>query len=146
MTVEEACAARIAGLAAVIALVGDRVYTDVLPEAATFPCVLVKLVDDLTGQHLRGPDGHPIARVQVDALVREASGVDAYTQVVTLADAIHGDGLGTAASGLFGWIGGVGSPPLEIQSVTGGTRTPRYDPEELRVLTMSRDYLVRYVG
>lgn len=147
MTVEEVIAARLATLAPVIALVGARVYLDRLPQAVTYPAVRVQLIDDLRGYHLRGENQPQQARVQVDAYVNEASGVDPYAQVASLADAIDGDGKGPAASGLSGWKGRVGSPPFVVLSCFRANRLrPRYDPDELNVLTMTQDFLVTYTG
>jgi len=144
MTVEEAICERIEQLGAVTALVGTRVYLDKLPQAPTYPAVRVQLVDDLSSQHLRGPNGLARGRVQVDAFAHEESGVDPYAQVARLAAAIHGDGLGPSASGLEGWIGTLGSPAVEIVECARVLRLRRYDPDELQVLTMSQDYIVGY--
>ncbi len=144
MTPEEAVRARILALSAVTALVSTRVWTEKLPQKPIFPCVVVQEVTDSEGQHLRGPSGLCVARVQVEAQAMEVSGTDPYAAAATLAAAIHGDGLGTAASGLFGWIGAIGSPPFQIRGVKAGPRTRRYDAGELRVMTILRDYLVTY--
>lgn len=145
MTVEEAIWSRVESLPAVIALVGTRVYLQQLPQSPTYPCVLVQLIDDPELYHLRGPKGSRRARVQVDALAQIVSGVDAQARVSQLADAIDGDGLGRNASGLSGFKGQIGSPAMEIRGCFRVDRTRRYDPEELRVLTMSLDYMVTYV-
>lgn len=144
MTVEEAIRARVASLSAVTAIAGARVYLDTLPQGVTYPAVLVQLVDDPDRYHLRGPEGLCRARVQVDAYVHEESGVDAYAVVAELAAAINGDGLGRSASGISGWAGGVGSPPFEVTGCLRLDRMRRYDPEELRVLSMRQDYYVWY--
>lgn len=144
MTVEEAVCARILQIDDVTDIVSTRVYLDKLPQAPTYPAVRVQLVDDLTSQHLRGPNGLCRARVQVDAYAHEESGVDPYTQVAALAAAIHGDGLGPSASGLEGWIGGLGSPPFEIVECERALRLRTYDADELKILTMSQDYLIGY--
>lgn len=146
MTIEEAVRARIASLTAVTAIVGDRIWTDVIPESAVYPAVRVLEITDVDDQHLRGPEGVKRARVQVDAMIRDTGSADVYATLADLAAAIHGDGLGRSASGVFGWIGGVGSPPLRIQGVTASARVRRYDPDELQVLTFSRDYFLRYVA
>lgn len=144
MTVEEAVATRVAALAAVVALAGARIYVEKLPQAPVYPCVRVVLVDDIDSYHQRGINGLVEARVQVDAFAQEASGADPYAEVAALAQAIDGDGLGAAATGLSGWIGRVGSPALEMASVFRADRRRHYDPEELRVVTMSQDYIVTY--
>lgn len=144
MTPEEAVQSRIAGLPAVIAIAGTRVYLDKLPQSPTYPAVRVFLVTDLGWQHLRGSNGFKRARVQADAYSREGSGVDPYAQVASLAAAIDGDGKGSQATGVVGWIGSLGSPAFEVQNIEPIDRTRRYDPVELRVLTMSLEYRVWY--
>lgn len=147
MTVEEAITVRISALAAVVALAGSRVYLDKLPQSPTYPAIRVQLVDDPASFHLRGPDGLSRARVQVDHYVDEAvSGSDPYASVEALETATRGDGLGTAATGLSGWIGSVGSPPFVVRGCFRTNRLRRYDPDELRVLTMTTDYIVWYLG
>jgi hypothetical protein len=144
MNVEAAIAARIAAISAVTAIVSGRVYLDLLPQSPTYPAVLVQLVSDPSRYHLRGVVGLKRARVQVDAYAMKTSGVDQYSAAVALADAIDGDGKGTAASGVSGWIGFVGSPPFEIRGCFRTSRLRRYDPDELNLLTMTQDYYVSY--
>ena len=146
MTVEEVIVDRVASIAAVIALVGSRVYLDKLPQGVAFPVVLVQLVDDLDAFHLRGKNKPQRARVQVDAYVHEESGIDPYAQVTALVAAIDGDGKGPAATGLSGWKGSVGSPPVVIHGCFRTSRLRRYDPDELNLLRMSQDYIVSYTG
>jgi hypothetical protein len=146
VTVEEAITARVEGLAAVIALAGDRVYLDKLPQSPTYPAVRVQLIDDPTTYHLRGPNGLSRARVQVDHYVHEDSGEDPYAAITALEAATKGDGKGTAATGLSGWKGSVGSPPFAVRGCFRTNRLRRYDPDELRVLTMSVDYIVWFLG
>lgn len=147
MTVEEAVYTRVAALAAVITLAGTRVYLDKLPQSPTYPAIRVQLIDDPASFHLRGPDGLSRARVQVDHYVDEAaSGSDPYAAVEALEAATRGDGKGTEATGLSGWIGSVGSPPFVVRGCFRTNRLRRYDPDELRVLTMSTDYIVWFLG
>lgn len=145
MTVEQAIVARVAAIGAVQAMVGSRVYLVKLPQSPVYPSVRVFRVDVIEGQHLRGPDGNARARVQIDAYTQQRSGVDPNQQVLNLAAAIHGDGLGPNASGVSGWIGGIGSPPFEILNCRpAGQFGPRFDAEELNTLTLSLDYFVTY--
>ena len=147
MTVEEAITVRVSALAAVIALAGDRVYLDKLPQSPTYPAIRVQLVDDPASYHLRGPDGLSRARVQVDHYADEATASsDPYAAVAALEAATRGDGKGTSATGLSGWIGDVGSPPFVVRGCFRTNRLRRYDPDELRLLTMSVDYIVHYLG
>ena len=79
------------------------------------------------------------ARVQVDAYAKELSGVDPYALASAVADAIQGDGAG---SGLGGFQGDIGSPSVQVQAMFQLERRRAYDPEELRVLTISQDYQI----
>lgn len=139
MTVEEAVRARILALSAVTALCSTRVYLGILPQGPTYPNVLVQIIDDAIPYHLRGPVGTKTARVQVDARARAG---DAYGGALDVLEAIDGDGLGRDASGVAGFIGPIGSPAFEFKAVFPQSRRWEYDPEELRVVTMSRDYIV----
>ena len=140
MTIEDAVVARLAGLPAVSALVSTRVYRDKLPQDPNYPCIRVTLVSEQLDYHLRG-GGLKTARIQVDAYARERSGVDPSALAATVADAVHGDDAGSALSG---WTEAVGSPALHIQSCLRVDRRRYYDPDELRVVTMSQDYQVTY--
>lgn len=139
MTVEEVVRARILAITAVTALVGTRVYMQKLPESPKYPLVRVQFIDDAVPFHLRGPVGVTPARIQVDAIARDG---DAYGSASSLLQAIDGDGLGKQATGLAGFIGGIGSPAFEIVGVFPQSKRSDYDPEELRILTLSRDYIV----
>ncbi len=147
MTVEDAVVARLLSLAAVTALVSAtdaahaRVYLDKLPQSPLYPCVRVTLVSEPEDYHLRGGSAMKRARVQVDAFAKEVSGVNPYALADAVATAIHGDEAGSALSG---WIGEIGSPALEVLGCFRVDRRRMYDPDELRVLTMSQDYQVTY--
>lgn len=141
MTVEDAVIARLLALSAVTALVSTRVYLEKLPQSPTYPCVRVTLVSDGTDYHLRGGTGVKRARVQVDAFAKEVSGVNPYALVETVADAVNGADDGTALSG---WRGSIGSPAFEVLACQQVERRTMYDPEELRVVTMSQDFMVTY--
>lgn len=122
---------------------GARVYQLKLPQDPTLPAVRVQRIGNVREQHLRGPQGTVVTRVQVDSFVAEASG--AYGSVTDLADAIKGDGLGDVASGLFGFKGTHGSPAILIENVEiVHDGTPDYEGEELRLLRIRQDYLVHW--
>ncbi len=140
MTVEDAIVTRLLAVSPVTALVGARVYLEKLPQTPTYPCVRVQLIDEQESYHLRG-GGLKTARIQVDAFAKEQSGVSPYALAAAVADAIQGDDDG---SGLSGWTGTVGSPGLSVQVCRRLDRRQLYDPEELRVITMSQDYQVIY--
>lgn len=139
MTVEEAVRAILLTLAPLTALVANRIYLEKLPQGPEYPCVRVLLVSDPTAYHLRGEQGTRPSRVQVDAFSREGQGQDPYAKAAAVASAIHGDGAG---SGLSGYRGDIGDPAVTIGGIFRLERRRYYDPDELRVLTMSQDYRV----
>ncbi|HEX8030275.1 MAG TPA: DUF3168 domain-containing protein [Vicinamibacterales bacterium] len=140
MTIEQIVVERLLSIVAVTSLVSTRVYLDKLPQSPVYPCVRVTLIDELEDYHLRG-GGLKTVRIQVDGFAKELSGIDPYAMAAAVSDAIHGDDAG---SGLSGWIGEFGSPALQVQACLRVDRRRYYDPEELRVLTMSQDYRVTY--
>lgn len=144
MTPEDAVATRLLAIGAVTAIVGARIYMLMLPQHPTLPAVRVQRIPGERGQHLRGPDGITRTRVQVDAYAAEA-GADAYSSVVALADAIRGNGLGPSASGLWGWIGTLGSPSLRVVNVTiEGDGGVEYEGDELRLLRYRQDFMLHW--
>jgi hypothetical protein len=139
MTPEEAVRKRILDLPAVTALVGTRVYLDLLPQTAAYPVVLVQLVSGVTDQHLRGGQRFR-ARVQVDAYALDKNSLDPYADVMALADAIHGDNAG---SGLEGWQGELpGPPPFRVMGIQNIIRTREYEPDDARLLRQRQDYWI----
>lgn len=141
--IDEAIRARVESLPDVSALVGDRVFLDRLPQSASYPAVRVTLVDEDAAYHQRGPVGLERARVQVDAYAQDGSGVDTKRVLSQLADAIHGDGIGADATGLSGFVGPVGSPAVDIRGCFRVLKLgPRFDADELNVLTLTQDYYV----
>lgn len=141
MTVEDAVVARLLTLSAVTALVSTRVYLDKLPQSPTYPCVRVQQIDEQQAPHLRGALSLRTARIQVDAFAQERSGVSPYAMAQAVADAVHGGDDGT---GLSGWAGEIGSPAFTIHASARVDRRRSYDPDELRVVTVSQDYQVSY--
>ena len=136
--------ARLESITALTALVGARIYNQVVPESPRYPLVRVAFIDDDVPYHLRGPVGTKAARVQVDARASDESGADKKQTALNVMAAIEGDGLGRQATGLSGWIGSVGSPPFKVKGVFPQSRRDDYDPEELRVVTVSRDFIVHF--
>ena len=147
MTPEEAIVARLEALAPVTLLVDDRIYLHMLPQGVTYPAVRVQLVSEDEDYHARGGIRMRAARVQVDAYTVDEDGVDAYDSLAALTVAIDGDGNGTAATGLSGWKGSVGSPAFDVAGCFRVMRLgPRYDADELNVLTMTQDYRLYFMA
>lgn len=123
---------------------GDRVYMLKLPQKPTLPAVRVQRIGSVLDQHLRGPGGQQVSRVQVDSFVSDVG--DAYAAVTSLADAIRGDGLGPGATGLWGFLGELGgSPAIRVHNIQlDHDGTPDYLFDELRMLRVRQDYLVHW--
>lgn len=121
----------------------SRVYPLKLPQKPTLPAVRVQRIGGVREQHLRGPQGQTITRVQVDSFVADTG--DAYAAVTDLAEEVKGDGLGDQASGLWGYKGSMGSPAIQIDNVEiVHDGTPEYEAEELRLVRIRQDYLVHW--
>lgn len=133
MTVVEAIRARLLAQSPVTAMVSQRVWSQVVPQSPVYPLVLVELIDDDEPMQLRGTSGLVRARVQVGS--RAKSRVTA----IALGEAVHGDG---ATTGLCAFKGDIGSPPFVITGVLPAGKREGFDPVELNVFTVSRDYFV----
>lgn len=147
MTAADVVIARLLTIGAVTAITGNRWWLVKLPQKPIYPAGRVQLIDEPGAYHLRGPGNTRRARVQVDAYVDEATaaaaGQNPYTVLTALTEAIEGDGLGEQASGLSGWKGEIGSPPVIVRGCfLIDSDGPRYDFEELRSLRMRMDYYV----
>lgn len=145
MTPAECVRARLLTISAVTALVGQRVYSVIFPEAPTWPSVRVQDIGQLEDLHLRGSVGVVRGRVQVDVVYGEKSGVSALALARAVMNAIHGDGGGNgsgAPSGLDAWKGSVGSPAEHVDVIEPVDYRERFEAEEIRAYMVSRDYRV----
>jgi hypothetical protein len=143
VTLEEAVLTRLQALPALEALVATRIFQLKLPEHVVVPAVRVQLVSEQMVYHLRGGRGVRWGRVQVDAYAGEASGGDPYAEAAAVAGAIDGDARGDEATGLSGWRGVIGSPPLfRILFIARDDRGIDYEAEERRLVRVRQDYLV----
>jgi hypothetical protein len=146
MTVATAIADRLASLPSVYALVGGstepRIRVMKLRQGeAQAGGIRVQRISEVEPMHLRGSVGTFQARVQVDSYAPEASGQDAYANAAAIDAAVHGDGAG---SGLCGFSGGIGSPAFVIDAIIPVDVREDYDPEELRVVRIMREYMVHW--
>lgn len=107
MNIATALRERLVGLSPLTALVGTRIYVDVLPQQPTLPAVRVQRISDVRDMFLRGR-GVSVARVQTDAIGLTKASADAVDA------AVDGDGLGANATGLLGWFGSLGGSPAVI--------------------------------
>lgn len=140
MTVDTAIRARLLSLATVTALVNQRVFTVILPQGVTLPAIRVSRIGQDEPMHFRGPINMFRARVQVDSVGLTKAQVDAVDA------AVQGDGLGSNATGLKGFKGEIGSPPMTIHAIIPADVRDLYDPEELRQYRVSREFFVTFEG
>ena len=138
MTATRVVRTRLLQISALVTLVGSRIYGLVAEQGPPLPYVVVQQVSEVQEQHFRGPIGLREARVQIDCVA--ATKADAET----IEALIHGDGLGNAASGLFGWRGVLGSPSQRVTLVAAAARIERFDPPELEHFVITRDYRLRW--
>lgn len=141
MTVEDVVLARLLSLTTLTAMTSTRMYLGKLPQSPTYPAVKVFAVDDIGEGHLRGGGGVLTARIQVDCYAREVSGVNPKALANAVSDAVRGPGDGTA---LDGWVEAVGSPVFWVLGCLFADRHEGYDETELRVYTVSQDFMVSY--
>lgn len=144
MTVEGAIIARLKSLSTVTALVSTRVWMLKLPQKPTLRAIRVQLISESTTYSHDGRDRVVTSRVQVDSYAQESSGSDPYAGATEVADAVYGDGSRTAATGLDGYQGDIGSPPFRIRSIQRASRTSEYEPGELRLVKIRQDYMVSF--
>lgn len=136
MTPEAAVRQRIIDLTTSAA---SRVYMLKLPQQPTLPAVRVQRVVGIRGQHLRGPDGSYRTRVQVDTFATT------HAAASDLADEILGDGLGPNASGLWGWVGELGSPAIRIKNIEVDPEgSTQFEADELNQARLRTDYIVHW--
>jgi hypothetical protein len=84
----------LAGDAAVAALVGDRVYTEVLPQAGEVPAIVFTEVGADEDVALDGPTGATSARLQIDSWAKTRAEATSLGRAVRAALAGH---VGAAA-------------------------------------------------
>lgn len=143
MSPAEVVIERLGNIGGVTAIVGTRIFQLKLPQTPTLPAIRVQEIDVVDGYHLRGEVSLKPARVQVDVFVPERSAQDPLEQAHALADAIHGDGNGTSATGLSGWIGDIGgSPAVRVHGMFRKDRADTYEGDELRLVRTRQDYMV----
>lgn len=118
---------------------GARVYMLTLPQQPTLPAVRVQRISGGLNQQLRGPSPPHVARVQVDCYATT------YAAAEVLALAIRGNGLGPSATGLWGWIGSMGSPAIDVLNIeVPADVSVRFDADEHNFARISTDYLVHW--
>jgi hypothetical protein len=144
VTVAAAFVTRLLSLTAVTDLVGTRIRNMRLRQGeAQERAIRVQRISETQEMHLRGAVNGFRSRVQVDSYAPEASGVDPYLAAAAIDAAVHGDGAG---SGLCGFAGAVGGDGFVFTSILPDGVREEYDPEEQRVVRISRDYIANWTS
>lgn len=139
MTAAEIVRTRLLACDAVADIAGARIYNGNWPQAPTHPSIRV---NDMPGgqeqYHFRGPvDVHRVT-VQVDCCAPSLTAANA------LAAAVHGDGLGSDATGLSGFTGDVSGTQVDlIKSAEPGNQ---YLDQEFQKWVKFRHYEVQFRG
>jgi hypothetical protein len=140
MTVAEAARERLLDCAPVTALVSTRVWKDIAPQKPVLPFVRVERVGQAQPIHLRGPVGVDEAVVMVTSVATTKAAAEA------LDAAVEGDGLGSQATGLFGWTGSLGSPAFTFRVVKHEDVKDGYVDSEFRQFFVKRLFRITYSG
>ena len=139
MTCAEAVRAHLLALSSVTSLVSGRIWTFRFPQSPTLPAVLVQQISDIHDPHLRGTANLKVARIQIDVIATTAGSARAVDQ------AILGDYVNGAVTGLRGFVGAVaGSPGAEIRQAMADNYREFFEAEELKQARVMRDYRVWY--
>ncbi len=141
MTVAEATRERLLDCPPVTALVSTRVWKDIAPQKPVLPFVRVERIDQSQPIHCRGPVGVDQAVVMVTSVATTKAAAEAIDA------AVEGDGLGSNATGLFGWAGSVGSPAtVTFRVVKHEDVRDGYTDAEFRQFFVKRLFRITYSG
>ena len=69
--------------------VGSRVYPVKLPQSTDFPAIVMTRISSTAASHLHGQSSLRAERWQVDVIVREVSGVAAYSECQRISEAVR---------------------------------------------------------
>lgn len=140
MTAAELVRTRLVGLSPVTALVpAVRITNGVFHQDTTLGAIRVNDISEgLEDFHLRGPVDRHVSTVQVDCVAASLASANA------IADAVHGDGLGSSATGLSGFVGSVSS--TTVDAVRPQFKHQYFDAEERRQWVHVRRYEVQWRG
>lgn len=87
MTIRDLVRAYLLADSAIVALIGERMYANLLPQKVTYPAVVIQAIDIIRPNTLRSVASLARARIQLDVYVAATSG--ASSRAVA-------DGIGTA--------------------------------------------------
>lgn len=143
MSIAAAIRAHVLTLSPVTSIVGTRVrLVKTLQSEPVFPVLRIQRISQsVVVGHMRGFGPVKRARIQIDAIAMEGSGIDVYERATALDRAVEGPGDGT---GLLGFSGDIGSPSVRIHVIQGDGVREGYDPAELKQFKVMHDYLVDF--
>lgn len=129
---------KLAGTAAIAAIVGTRIYPDRLPQSTTLPALVYYGVSGVDEPQLSGLVGQAQQRLQVDAYA--STRLVANSLALAVRDALTSSwGRGTWSTGVY--VNGCvpeGGERYDTQDVGDGSDDPQY--------ITSRDYLIYFAG
>jgi hypothetical protein len=90
VTLGETIRARLVANAAVTALVGGRIFPNVMPEGSTMPAIVYTIVSDVPENSFDGSASSRLknATVQIDSYARASKGIGAYAGAHQVDDAV----------------------------------------------------------
>jgi len=115
--------------AGITALVGTRIYPQLLPQAPMFPAISYQVVSGFRETAMDGPAGVNRARLQFDCWA------STYLQAEAVANAVR--------VAIDGFKGSIGSPARVLQSVFFAGERDLYEPDP-PAFRRSADYLITY--
>lgn len=118
--------------AAVTALVGTRVYQNVLPQGKDYPAVIYQRISTEHAQHTLGAGGLATARMQFDCWALDAA---AAQQV--------GEALRAALQGFRGEMGDTNIRHCSLENTEGGYDPPA-DSSDVAAHRVSQDFVIAY--
>lgn len=134
MGIERGIYSLLTGDAGVAALLGTRVYPEVLPQNPSYPAITYQVVSGGSEYEMEGPANQASPRVQIDCYAESAEGAIALK--------------GAVMAALSGYRGSVGSPPVAIQGAFRRSEGSGFEdglrPAGLRVWRKTLDFEIWY--
>lgn len=139
MTAAELVRTRLLSLSPVTTLVSTRITNGTFHQDTTLGAIRVNDISEPAERfHLRGPENRHYSTVQVDCVATSLASATA------IADAVHGDGLGSDATGLSGFVGAVSGTTIDL--IRPQFKHQYFDAEERRQWVHVRRYEVQWRG
>lgn len=142
MTIRDLIAAYVIADGDVAALIGTRLYPDMLPEKVTYPAAVIQAIDIVRPNPLRGVASLARARIQIDVYAQPTSGVGSRAKADQVGAAIRARLDGQALT----LTDTTTSPDTDVQAwVMFDLETEGVEPEIHGGLSRhTQDFLVQY--